>query len=209
MTGRIVIDVFSTLDGVGQGPGGLTEDTSGGFRYGGWQGPLTDDVVGREIMAGIDALDALLLGRKTYDIWAPYWPSYGDGAANPIAAKFNSVPKYVASRGRPALEWEGSEQLGPDTLAEVAALKERHREIHVVGSLDFARTLIDAQLFDVLNLWIFPVVLGEGKRLFADGIAPGQLVLQEPPLAAGTGAVLLRYGPAGRPRMADIDPRDD
>ncbi|CAI9391023.1 dihydrofolate reductase family protein [Microbacterium sp. T2.11-28] len=208
MTGRIHIDIFSTLDGVGQSPGGIEEDTSGGFRYGGWQGPVTDDVVGAEIMAGIDALDALLLGRRTYDIWAPYWPAYGEGAAHPIAAKFNSVPKYVASRGRPSLEWQGSEQLGPDTLAEVAALRERHREIHVVGSLDFARTLLDAQLFDVLNLWVFPVVLGEGKRVFPEGVEAARLALLEPPLVAGTGAVLLRYGPAGRPRLADIDPRD-
>jgi len=208
MTGRIHIDIFSTLDGVAQAPGGIDEDPSGGFRYGGWQGPVTDDVVGAEIMAGIDALDALLLGRKTYDIWAPYWPTYGDGAAHPIAEKFNSVPKYVASRGWPSLEWEGSEQLGPDTLAEVAALRERHREIHVVGSMDFAQTLLDAQLFDVLNLWVYPVVLGEGKRIFPEGAAAAQLALLEPPIVAGTGAVLLRYGPAGRPRLADIDPRD-
>jgi dihydrofolate reductase len=208
MTGRILIDIFSTLDGVGQGPGGLQEDTSGGFRYGGWQGPVTDDVVGREIMAGIDTLDALLLGRKTYDIWADYWPTYGEGDANPIATKFNAVPKYIASRGTPELAWEGSVQLGPDVRAEVAALRERHREIHVIGSLDFAQTLLGAQLFDVLNLWVFPVVLGDGKRVFPPGVDPARLRLLEPPVVAGTGAVLLRYGPDGQPRFGDIDPRD-
>jgi len=207
MTGRILIDIFSTLDGVGQGPGGLQEDTSGGFRYGGWQGPVTDDVVGREIMAGIDTLDALLLGRKTYDIWADYWPTYGEGDANPIATKFNAVPKYIASRGTPELAWEGSVQLGPDVRAEVAALRERHREIHVIGSLDFAQTLLKAQLFDVLNLWVFPVVLGDGKRVFPPGVDPARLRLLEPPVVAGTGAVLLRYGPDGQPRFGDIDPR--
>jgi dihydrofolate reductase len=207
MTGRILIDIFSTLDGVGQGPGGLQEDTSGGFRYGGWQGPVTDDVVGREIMAGIDTLDALLLGRKTYDIWADYWPTYGEGDANPIATKFNAVPKYIASRGTPELAWEGSVQLGPDVRAEVAALRERHREIHVIGSLDFAQTLLGAQLFDVLNLWVFPVVLGDGKRVFPPGVDPARLRLLEPPVVAGTGAVLLRYGPDGQPRFGDIDPR--
>ncbi len=207
MTGRILLDIFSTLDGVGQAPGGLQEDPSGGFRFGGWQGPVSDDVVGREVLAGIDTLDALLLGRKTYDGWADYWPHYGDGPANPIARKFNSVPKYVASRGTPALDWAGSAQLGPDVLAEVAALRERHRETHLVGSLDFAQTLLAAQLFDVLNLWVFPVVLGEGKRIFPSGAALAQLRLIEPPVVAGTGAVLLRYGPAGRPRFGDIDPR--
>lgn len=208
MTGRIHIDIFSTLDGVGQAPGGLQEDTEGGFRYGGWQGPVSDDIVGQEIMQGIDSLDALLLGRKTYDIWADYWPVYGEGDANPIATKFNAVPKYVASRSPLTLEWAGSQQVGADVLAEVAALRDRHREIHVVGSLDFAQTLLDAQLFDVLNLWVFPVVLGEGKKVFPEGAAAARLELLEPPVVAGTGAVLLRYGPAGRPRLADIDRRD-
>lgn len=208
MTGRIHIDIFSTLDGVGQAPGGIQEDTEGGFRFGGWQGPVTDDVVGAEIMAGIDRLDALLLGRKTYDIWADYWPTYGEGAANPIATTFNRVPKYVASRTPRELRWAGSTQLGADVLGEVAALRERHDEIHVVGSLDFAQTLLNAQLFDVLNLWVFPVVLGEGKRVFPPGVDAAKLTLLEPPVVAGTGAVLLRYGPAGAPRFGDIDPRE-
>lgn len=211
MTGRIVIDVFATLDGVGQSPGGVAEDPEGGFRYGGWQGPLSDDAVGREVMAGIASLDALLLGRKTYDIWAPYWPRYGTGPAHPIAQKFNSVPKYVASRGRPVLDWEGSVLLGEDgsdVLDAVAALRERHAEIHVVGSLDFAQTLLRAQAFDVLNLWTFPVVLGAGKRLFPPGVEPARLRLLEPPIVASTGAVLLRYGPDGQPRYGDIDPRE-
>ena len=208
MTGRIVIDIFATLDGVGQSPGGIEEDLEGGFRYGGWQGPVSDDAVGREVMAGIQRLDALLLGRKTYDIWAPYWPRYGAGAAHPIAQKFNSVPKYVASRGNPDLTWEGSVALGDDVLAEVEALREKHAEIHVVGSLDFAQTLLRAQLFDVLNLWMFPVVLGDGKRIFPPGIEPAKLRLLEPPIVASTGALLLRYGPDGQPRYGDIDPRE-
>ncbi len=207
MTGRIIIDIFSTLDGVGQGPGGRSEDTSGGFRFSGWQGPVSDDVVGERVLAGIATLDALLLGRRTYDIWADYWPAHG--TSNPIAATFNAVPKYVASRGTPTLEWDGSVQLGGgepgvDVLAEVAALRDRHREVHVVGSLDFAQTLLSAQLFDVLNLWVFPVVLGEGKRIFPEGAGPANLALLEPPVVAGTGAVLLKYAPAGQPRLGDI-----
>lgn len=206
MTGRIVIDIFATLDGVGQSPGGVAEDLEGGFRSGGWQGPLSDDAVGREVMAGIETLDALLVGRKTYDIWASYWPRYRQGPADPIAQKFNSVPKYVASRGKPRLEWEGSVLLGSDVLGDVAALRARHAEIHVVGSLDFAQTLLRAQAFDVLNLWTFPIVLGSGKRVFPPGVEPARLRLLEPPVVASTGAVLLRYGPDGRPRYGDIDP---
>lgn len=207
MTGRILIDIFATLDGVGQSPGGVHEDLEGGFRYGGWQGPVSDDTVGEEVMAGVATLDALLLGRKTYDNWAAYWPRYRDGDANPIAQKFNSVPKYVASRGTPRLDWEGAVALGSDVLAEVAALREKHTEIHVFGSLDFAQTLLRAQLFDVLNLWVFPVVLGEGKRVFPPGIDPARLRLLEPPIVASTGALLLRYAPDGQPRYGDIDPR--
>jgi dihydrofolate reductase len=204
MTGRIIIDIFSTLDGVGQGPGGRDEDTSGGFRFGGWQGPVSDEAVGEQVLAGIETIDALLLGRRTYDIWAGYWPQYAGRAHHPIAAAFNRVPKYVASRGTPTLDWEGSSQLGPDVVAEVAALRERHREIRVYGSLDFAQTLFAARLFDVLNLWVFPVVLGEGKKVFPTGAAPAALHLLEPPVTAGTGAVLLRYAPAGEPRTGDI-----
>lgn len=207
MTGRIIIDIFSTLDGVGQGPGSRTEDTSGGFRFSGWQGPVSDDVVGAEVMAGIETLDALLLGRRTYDIWADYWPLHG--GANPIGSRFNAVPKYVVSRSARDLSWEGSTLLGPDTahdelLRQIAALRERHREIHVIGSLDFAQMLFAAQLFDVLNLWVFPVVLGGGKKVFPEGAAPANLRLLEAPVVAGTGAVLLRYAPAGEPRLGDI-----
>lgn len=204
MTGRIVIDIFSTLDGVGQGPGGRDEDRSGGFRFGGWQGPVSDDSVGEHVLAGIETIDALLLGRRTYDIWAAYWPRYSGSAHNPIAAAFNRVPKYVASRGTPVLDWAGTSQLGADVIAEVEALRERHREIHVYGSLDFAQTLFRAQLFDVLNLWVFPVVLGEGKKVFPAGSAPAALRLLEPAVTASTGAVLLRYAPAGEPRTGDI-----
>ena len=98
MTGRITIDLFTTLDLVAQAPGGPEEDTSGGFPYGGWQAPLPDDVVGKEVMAGIEKLDALVLGRKTYDIFAAYWPHHDGGGIGP---KFDRIPKYVASRGTP------------------------------------------------------------------------------------------------------------
>jgi dihydrofolate reductase len=201
--GRILIDLFTTLDGVAQAPGAPGEDPSGGFRFGGWQAPVSDDLVGREVMAGIESLDALLLGRRTYDIFAAYWPRY-EGEDSPIARIFNRVPKYVASRGTPVLDWAGSSQLGPDILTEVDALRDRHREIHVIGSVDFAHSLLAAQLFDELVLWMFPVVLGEGKKVFPDGAVPANLRLTAPPVASGTGAVLLHYAPAGEPRTGDM-----
>lgn len=196
--GRIVIDLFSTLDGVQQAPGGPEEDPEHGFRFGGWQAPVTDDIVGREIVKGMDGMDALLLGRRTYEIFAGYWPLHATG---PVGELFARIPKYVVSRGSVSLDWADSSQLGPDTLGEVDRLRDRHRNVHVIGSIDFARTLFDAQLFDQLTLWVFPIVLGGGKRLFTDDTVPANLRLLEPPVTSGTGAVLLRYGPAGAPRV--------
>jgi dihydrofolate reductase len=206
--GRIFIDIFATLDGVAQAPGGPAEDPSGGFPFGGWQAPYADEAIGGEIMAGISRLDALVLGRRTYDIWADYWPNYGEGEDNPIAQKFNSVPKYVASRGTPTLGWAGTTQLGPDVVAEVDALRDRHREIHVIGSIDLAHTLIDAQLFDELVLWVYPVVLGQGKKVFPDGVAPGAFRLVSPAVTGDSGAVALRYAPAGAPTTGDMTQPD-
>ena len=197
MTGRILIDLFSSLDGVQQAPGGPEEDPEGGFAFGGWQAPLVGEIDGAQIMAGIRSTDALLLGRKTYDIFASYWPNQLDGADSEIAQKFESIPKYVASRGEPDLGWRDSHLLGPDLAAEIAALRERHRETHVIGSIDFARSLVADSLFDQLNLWVYPIVLGPGKRLFGADGPPAGLELLAPPEASAKGAVLLRYGPTG------------
>ena len=197
MSGRIHIDHFTTLDGVAQAPGGPDEDPDSGFAFGGWQAPLFDDTVGIQVDAGIQAMDALLLGRRTYDIFAGYWPYQLDGPAAGIARKFNAIPKYVASRGTPALPWRDSHLLGGDLAAELAALRERHREIHVIGSIDFARTLVAEGLFDQLNLWVYPIVVGAGKRLFPDDGPPTALKLLAAEPVSAKGAVLLRYGPTG------------
>ena len=138
MAGRIHIDLFTTLDGVAQAPGGPQEDTTGGFPYGGWQAPFPDEVIGKTIWDGISNLDALLLGRRTYDIFAGYWPNQTGG----IAEVFNRVPKYVASRGLPTLDWEGSSQLGMDFAREAEALRERHDSIDVIGSANLVQTLL-------------------------------------------------------------------
>jgi dihydrofolate reductase len=205
--GRIEIDLFSTLDGVMQAPGGPDEDLDGGFRFGGWQAPLIDEGAGAMILEGIQRTDALLLGRKTYDIFAAYWPTQLDGDEAVIARTFDAVPKYVASRGTPSLPWRDSHRVGENLAAEVAALRDRHRSIHVVGSVDFARTLVRDRLFDVLNLWVHPIVLGPGKRLFPDDGAATGLTLLEPPVASEKGTVLLRYGPGGPVETGDMTAR--
>ncbi|MET4581785.1 dihydrofolate reductase [Conyzicola nivalis] len=207
MAGRIHIDLFTTLDGVAQAPGGPEEDTAGGFSFGGWQAPLIGSADGEQIMAGIRATDALLLGRRTYDIFAGYWPHQVDGPDAEIARKFDAIPKYVASRGEPDLGWRGSHLLGPDIAAEVAELRERHNEVHVIGSIDFAHTLVAQSLFDQLNLWVYPIVVGPGKRLFEPDGPPAGLRLLAPPEASERGAVLLRYAPTGeKPTTGDMTP---
>jgi dihydrofolate reductase len=202
MSGRITIDLFTTLDGVAQAPGGPDEDPSGGFPYGGWQEPLFDEVIGREISAGIAAMDALVLGRRTYDIFAAYWPLHVD---NPIGRRFAEIPKYVASRGTPALSWNGASLLGADAVAAVTALRETHHDIHVIGSVDFVQSLLASEAYDELKLWVYPVVLGQGKKVFPDGAAPANLRLIEPPVTGGT-AVQLRYAPAGLPTTGEMSP---
>jgi dihydrofolate reductase len=204
MTGRISIDLFTTLDGVAQAPGGPEEDPSDGFVFGGWQAPLPDDMVGAAVDEGMQTMDALLLGRRTYDIFAGYWPQHTTGPEGHIGQLFDRIPKYVASRGTPTLDWQGSSLLGPDTAAEIARLREQHADVHVIGSVDFAQTLIAARLFDVLTLWVYPVVLGQGKKVFPDGAVPTALRLLEPPISGSAGAVQLRYGPAGDPTTGDM-----
>lgn len=203
--GLIHIDLFTTLDLVAQAPGAPDEDAEGGFEYGGWQAPLIDDIVGEQVGAGIAELDALLLGRKTYDIFAAYWPHQEQGADAQISRKFNEVPKYVASRGNPALAWAGSTLLGPDLASEVREVRDRHASVHVIGSLDLTQTLLTERLYDRLNLWVYPIVLGHGKKVFADGAIPTNLTLAEPPVTSKTGAVLLRYALAdGTPATGDM-----
>jgi dihydrofolate reductase len=208
--GTIHIDLFTTLDGVAQAPGGPEEDPEGGFPFGGWQAPLFDDAVGEQVGEGMEGLDALLLGRKTYDIFASYWPNQEQGVDNEIAVLFNRVPKYVASRGTPTLDWAHSTQLGPDLAAAVSELRDRHEHVHVIGSLDLVQTLLAERLFDRLSLWVYPIVLGTGKKVFADGAVPSNLSLVEPAVTSPKGAVLLRYELGeGTPATGDMSVRPD
>ena len=203
--GLVHIELFATLDLVGQAPGGPDEDPEGGFPFGGWQAPLMDEVAGAQVDAAYEGTDALLLGRRTYDIFAAYWPHQEGGEDAGIATLFNGVPKYVASRGTPDLSWAGASQLGPDLPAAVREIRDRHEHVKVVGSLDLVQTLLRERLFDRLDLWVHPVVLGTGKKVFADGAVPTNVTLLEPPVASGKGTVFLRYGLAeGSPATGDM-----
>jgi dihydrofolate reductase len=191
--GLIHIELFATLDLVGQSPGGPDEDPEG-FPFGGWQAPLLDEVAGAWLDAGSEGTDALLLGRRTYDIFAAFWPHQEGGELDETATLFNRVPKYVASRGTPDLPWAGSTQLGPDLPGAVREIRDRHEHVKVIGSLDLVQTLLREQLFDRLDLLVNPVVLGVGKKVFDGGEVPTNLTLLEPPVASPSGTVYLRYG---------------
>ncbi|MEV7414752.1 dihydrofolate reductase family protein [Streptomyces sp. NPDC089919] len=207
--GQINIAMFATLDLVGQAPGGPEEDPEGGFPFGGWQAPLIDEVAGAQIDAAYEGTDALLLGRRTYDIFAGYWPQVKEDEGGGFGPLFNGIPKYVASRGNPDLSWAGSTQLGPDLADEVRRLRDRHEHVKVVGSLDLVQTLLREQLFDRLDLWLHPIVLGVGKKVFAGGTVPSNLTLLAPPESGPKGAVYLRYGLAGgTPRTGDMSAPD-
>lgn len=173
---ELTLTTFVTLDGVMQAPGAPDEDTSGGFTHGGWVFPLADADMGR-IMAGIfSRADAFLLGRVTYDIFAAYWPKVTD-PSDPIAAKLNALPKYVASHARVKLAWQPAKFIR-DVANEVAEVKSHYaREVQVHGSCGLAQTLIRHNLIDEYRLLTFPVVLGSGKRLFGDGAVPASYKL--------------------------------
>jgi dihydrofolate reductase len=192
---RLTVGTFVTLDGVMQGPGGPEEDRSGGFGHGGWLVPFFDDMMGQVMTEWIRRADALLLGRKTYEIFAAHWPHVT--GADPIAAKLNSVRKHVASRTLNRVEWHNSTLIKGDLVARIADLKgEPGNELQVHGSGELIQTLLKHHLVDEFRLWIFPVVLGAGKRLFASGTVPTRLKLSET-RTSSTGVVLHVHQSAG------------
>jgi dihydrofolate reductase len=194
--GKLVINQFMTLDGVVQSPGMPEEDASGGFRHGGWQVPYFDDEFGRIVGEDMMRSDAMLLGRKTYDIFAGYWPKAP--AEDPMAARLNAMPKYVASRTMKRAEWSNSTVLGPDLRREVERIKGLHGEVHVIGSGDLAQSLLRERVVDRLSLFVYPLVLGTGKRLFAGGAVPTALKLTRSHVF-GNGSLMLHYEPKGEP----------
>jgi dihydrofolate reductase len=176
---RLTLTQFVTLDGVCQAPGGPTEDESGDFRHGGWLVPFFDEALGEYMGRIFDEVDAFVLGRKTYEIFAASWPKNTD-PDDPIAGRLNTLPKYVASRSLERADWQNSTVLGGDVVVEVAKLKEQPgRELQIHGSGGLAQTLFDAGLIDTIRLIVFPVVLGSGKRLFPEGRTPSSFRLAD------------------------------
>ena len=192
---KLTVHTFVTLDGVMQGPGGREEDTSGGFEFGGWLVPYVDDDFGRLVDGWFAEADAILLGRTTYDLMYPYWSAI-PASENPAAEKLNGR-KYVASRTLRNPEWAGTTVLDGDVLDAVRELKAQPgNELQVHGSCALARALHTAGLFDEYRLLIFPGVLGQGKRLFEDGMpASGFTVTESRTTPAGVKYVALTPTP--------------
>jgi dihydrofolate reductase len=169
--GVLVVTEFMTLDGVAQAPGGPDEDREGGFTHGGWQAPLLDEESGDALFEQAKTMSALLLGRKTYEIFADYWPRAP--REMPWTDLLNNVPKYVASRTLAApLSWQGSSLLTGDLGESVSAVMDRHDEVHVIGSLDLVQSLLRIGVVDRLSLWVYPLLLGTGKKVSAEGLRP-------------------------------------
>ncbi len=194
--GKLVVGTFLTLDGVMQAPGGPDEDRDGGFEQGGWSVNYWDERMGAVMDDQFAEADALLLGRKTYEIFAAHWPNV-ETEDDPVAAKLNSMPKYVASRTLDEVEWNNSTLLSGTVEEAVADLKSDRRDvISVQGSHDLIQTLLAHDLVDEFWLWIFPLVVGDGKRLFGDGTIPAALELTDAETSS-TGVQMLRYDRAG------------
>jgi len=191
---KIIAITQVSLDGVMQAPGGPEEDPSNGFTHGGWAMPFMDESSGHVIGEIIAREFGLLLGRRTYDIWAGYWPHNGD---NPIGQAFSKATKYVVTHRPDSLGWKHSEPIGGDVVQEIRRLKASSGpELHLWGSSNLLQTLIAADLIDEHRLWIFPVVLGQGKRLFGNGVPPRGLALVGTS-STPNGVLLNTYRPAG------------
>ena len=189
---KVLVLEHISLDGVIQAPGGPDEDTSGGFVYGGWIAPYSDPILGTAIRRQMNLPFDLLLGRKTYDIWAPYWPQHGD-----IWPGVNAATKYVASHTMTSAEWQPSVVLNGDIAGKVAEIKKQPGpDLHVWGSGDLLQTLIQHDLVDAYWLMIYPITLGVGKRLFAGGTLPLAFKVTES-IVTPNGVIVVNYERAG------------
>ena len=192
---KIITTTFVTLDGVMQAPGGPKEDTSGGFTQGGWSAHYWDDIMG-EVMNGFMSLPfELLLGKLTYDIFAAYWPHADkDGA---VARPFNATKKYAVSDASAQLSWQNSELVTGDVVTEIAKLKEMDGpDLWVHGSGKLIQTLLKNNLIDRMHIWTFPVTVGGGKRLFAEGTGAKGFALTDSKVSK-TGVIIATYEPVG------------
>jgi dihydrofolate reductase len=182
-----------SVDGVMQGPGGPEEDPTNGFTRGGWAMPFVDDALGQTLDETVGGTFDMLLGRRTYQIFAAYWPNQG----NSIAKGFNKATKYVVTRTLDHLDWKPSQRIRGDVVDEVHRLKASNGpELHVWGSSELLQMLIAADLVDEYRMWVSPVVLGTGKRLFENGVPPRGLSLVAT-RSTPKGVLLNTYRPAG------------
>jgi|SRR5215217_2319198 len=191
---RLIVTTFVTLDGVMQAPGGPDEDRDGGFEHGGWSVNFWDDRMAERMAAWMGDPFDLLLGRRTYEIFASYWPTAPEEAGG---KPLNDATKYVVSRGHPALPWDRSVLIEGDAAEGIATLKQGDGpELQVHGSANLVQTVIRHGLVDEYRLWVFPVTIASGKRLFADGTVPAALRLVDSTVST-TGVTIGTYEPAG------------
>jgi dihydrofolate reductase len=195
--------IFVSLDGVYQGPGGPTEDTSNGFTRGGWLTPHFDEDTGKFITEVFGQADAFLLGRRTFEIFAGYWPKVTD-PNDPVAGPLNTLPKYVATSTLKDPEWTKTTIVDGDVAQAVQRLKQKPgRELQVHGSGQLVRYLLDNDLLDRLNLLTFPVIVGAGRRLFPESGLDTGLAL-ESSRTTGSGITISVYRPSGRPEYGEV-----
>jgi dihydrofolate reductase len=189
---KVIALEFITLDGVIQAGGGPEEDTSGGFVYGGWQAPYSDEVIGSVMKRQMNLPFDLLLGRKTFEIWSPYWPHHAD-----IWPGVNEATKYVASNTMTSSEWQPAVFLSGDIAEKVGELKQgQGPDLHVYGSANLLQTLFKHDLVDALWLKIYPLTLGSGKRLFAGGTIPAAFKVTESQVSP-SGIIIVNYERTG------------
>jgi dihydrofolate reductase len=192
---KLIVNTFMTLDGVMQAPGGPPEDPTGGFDYGGWSVNYWDDIMGQTMGEYMAEPSDLLLGRKTYEIFAAHWPYSSE---EPAASQLNNSKKYVASNNLSNVDWKNSTLLKGDVVQEIKKLKAQDGPyLSVQGSSNFIQTLLNHSLVDEFRIWIFPVVIGKGKRLFGQGTVPSGLKLIDSKTSS-TGVIMARYAPSGK-----------
>lgn len=193
---KIITTTFITLDGVMQGPGGPEEDTSGGFTQGGWTANYGDDMTGQVIDSFMKIPFELLLGRKTYDIWAAYWP-HTDEAPN-IAKPFNATKKYVVSHASAELSWHNSVLVTGEVVSEIKKLKGMDAlDLWVWGSSNLIQTLLEHDLVDQMHIWTYPITVGGGKRLFSEDTLPAAFQLASSQVSS-SGVIIAHYERTGR-----------